>query len=79
MSFSNPKLTNPCKIFIKFKGDAGCFEYFDKEAGDAGEKKELMLPARFIVLDQLTTVTGFCNKDESGIYSNEIHYLSVIS
>lgn len=76
MSFSNPKLSNPCKKFIRFKGDKGIFQWFNKEQGESGENVELFLPARFIVLDQLTTIIGFSNKDESGIYSNEIHSLN---
>lgn len=70
MSISNPKLENPCKKFIDFKGDKGAFVYWDKEA----EKQiEIKLPIFFIVLDELATITGFNKKHDCGIYSNEVH------
>lgn len=72
MSFSQPKAENPAKKFLHFKGDKGIFEYYDK---DAEEKKELQAPFYFIVLDQLSTISGFSNEYNSGIYSNEVHSL----
>ena len=73
MSLSNPKLTNPCKKFIEFKGDSGKFQYWDKEQ----EKNiELAMPFRFIFLDELNSVTGFNDSAQAGIYSNEVHNLN---
>jgi hypothetical protein len=72
MSFSQPKAENPAKKFLHFKGDKGIFEYYDK---DAEEKKEFYAPFYFIVLDQLSTISGFSNEYNSGIYSNEVHSL----
>ena len=70
MSRSNPVLQNPCKKFIDFKADEGKFFFYDKEK----EKKvEMPMPIYFVVLDELSTITGFSKKFECGIYSNEVH------
>jgi hypothetical protein len=72
MSLSKPKLTNPCKKFIEFKGDSGIFRYWDKSL----EKNvELESPIKFIVLDELSTITGFNDFTQSGVFSNEIRSL----
>jgi len=76
MSLSNPKLQNPAKKFIEFKGDKGIFQYFDKELGEKGETVEFTMPFYFIVLDELSAITGFNEKNQCGIYSNEIHSLN---
>lgn len=69
MSLSAPKLQNPCRKFIEFKGDSGVFQYWDK----AAEKNvQLKMPISFIVLDELCTVAGFCDSMGAGIYSNEV-------
>jgi hypothetical protein len=70
MSRSNPVLQNPCKKFIQYKADEGKFSYYDKEAEDS---IEIQFPIYFVVLDELSTITGFSKKYESGIYSNEVH------
>jgi hypothetical protein len=69
MSKSNPRLENPCKKFINWKGDKGLFVYYDKET-----EKELtmLLPVYFVWLDELATITGYCKKHDCGIYSNEV-------
>jgi len=73
MSLSNPKLTNPCKKFIEFKGDSGKFQYWDKEQ----EKNiEVPLPLKFIYLDELNAVTGFNDSAQAGVFSNEVHNLN---
>lgn len=70
MSLSQPKVQNPCKKFIEFKGDAGIFQYYDKE-----NKKNIKLeyPIGFITLDELSTIKGFNEPSGSGVYSNEVH------
>ncbi len=73
MSLSNPKVTNPCTKFIEFKGDSGKFQYWDKSQ----EKNvEVLLPLKFIYLDELNSVTGFNDSAQAGIYSNEVHNLN---
>ena len=69
MSYSNPRITNPATKFIEFKGDTGEFFYYDK---DKEQKIQLKMPLYFIVLDELSTITGFNNRLGCGIYSNEI-------
>ena len=78
MSISQPKLQNPCKKFIEFKGDAGVFQYWDKNAPNPESKKpganiEMPLPIGFIVLDELSTIKGFNESSRSGVYANEVH------
>lgn len=75
MSFSNPTLENPCKKFIDFKSDDKQFVYWDKELGENGESVVIPTPIYFIVLDELTTITGYYKEGDCGIYSNEIHFL----
>jgi hypothetical protein len=78
MSVSQPKLENPCKKFIDFHGKTGKFTYFDKSKGEKGENVELVIDKGlyFIVLDELSSITGFNEKNQCGIYSNEVHYLN---
>lgn len=73
MSLSQPKISSPCKKFIDFKGSTGNFQFWDKSKK---ENIELKLPLRFIVLDELSTITGYSESANSGIYSNEVHNLS---
>jgi hypothetical protein len=70
MSKSNPKIENPCTKFIDFKGDKGRFFFYDKEK----EKQiDIPLPIYFTVLDELSTISGYNEKNDCGIYSNEVH------
>lgn len=70
MSLSTPKIKNPCKKFIEFKGNAGVFQFWNKEK----KQNELLdFPISFIVLDELSTITGFSDSTQSGVYSNEVH------
>lgn len=70
MSLSSPKINNPCKKFIEFKGDSGVFQYYDK---DNKKNVPLPYPLSFIVLDELSTIKGFNEASGSGIYANEVH------
>ena len=71
MSFSEPKLENPATKFIDFRD--GKFQYYDKEQ----EKNiQIELPIYFVVLDELSTISGFCEKHNCGIYSNEVHRIT---
>lgn len=71
MSLSKPhsdKPLNPAVKFLKFKN--GTFKYWDKEK----EKEiEVALPVKFMVLDELATVTGWHDESQSAIFSNEVH------
>jgi len=71
MSISNQtsdKPTNPATKFIKFKN--GKFSYYDK---DKKEEIEMELPIKFMVIDELATITGWHDESQSAIYSNEVH------
>jgi hypothetical protein len=71
MSFSQPtKVENPALHFYEWRN--GQLSRYDKE------KKEnvvVKLPFTFIVLDELTTISGYHEPSESGIFSNEIQYM----
>lgn len=67
MSLSQDRPTNPAKRFIKVK--SGALSYYDKEEG---ENVKVETPLEFIVLDQLATVKGWSDQDESGFWSNEV-------
>lgn len=69
MSLSNPVLTNPAKHFFEWKGQAGVLSWYDKENQ---KNVAVKLPFEFIVLDQLSKITGYSKTDESGIWSNEV-------
>lgn len=66
-------LSNPAKRFLEWKSNEKCFSYYDKE------KKEnvlVPLPFKFLVLDQLHTVSGWNDATSSGIFSNEVKFIS---
>ena len=66
-------LSNPAKRFLEWKSNDKCFSYYDKE------KKEnvlVELPFKFLVLDQLHTVSGWNDATSSGIFSNEVKFIS---
>ena len=69
MSFSNPKLKNPAKIFIELKNKVGEFQYYDK---DIKKYVSVPLPIYFVVLDELHIVKGYNKANKNGVYSNEI-------
>lgn len=67
MSLSQERPTNPSKVFLKIK--SGSVVYYDK---DLQENINVPTPLEFIVLDQLATIKGWCDADESGYWSNEV-------
>ena len=75
MSKSNPKIQNPCQKFIEFKSDKAQFAYFDKVKE---VQVEIPLPIYFIVLDELSTISGYNKRNDCGIYSNEVHFLDEV-
>lgn len=78
MSLSQPKLINPATKFIQWAGDINInsWFYYDKHL-----KNKVFFnknPIRVIILDQLSTVTGYSDKDKAGIYANEVKYAADI-
>ena len=68
MSLSNQTSTvSPAKHFLRVK--SGSVNFYDKEAG---ENINVPLPLSFVVLDQLATVKGWSDSDQSGYWSNEV-------
>ncbi|WP_296683170.1 hypothetical protein [Flavobacterium sp.] len=85
-AFAQP-LSNPAKRFLEWKSNDKTFGYYDKSIAEsmkgksADEIKEaanvkIQLPFKFLVLDQLHTVSGWNDATSSGIYSNEVKFIS---
>lgn len=72
MSRSSKSIENPARRFFKWKGKTGELAYWDKERGESGENVIVPLPFTFLVLDELSTIRGFCKQDDSGFWSNEV-------
>lgn len=66
-------LSNPSKRFLEWKSNDKCFSYYDKEKK---ENVSVPLPFKFLVLDQLHTVSGWNDATSSGIFSNEVKFIS---
>jgi len=60
---------NPATKLIDFNGETGIFDYYDKEKK---ENIELGTKIEFIVLNELSGITGWSDQDESAIWSNEV-------
>lgn len=68
MSLSNQTTTaSPVKHYLRVK--SGSVNYYDKEAG---ENVDVPVPLPMVVLDQLSTVKGWSDSDQSGYWSNEV-------
>ena len=72
MSLSRETIKNPATKFIEWKSSKKAFQFYDKEAE---ETVEIKLPIEFVILDELSTIKGWHEETESGIYSNEVHSL----
>lgn len=66
MSRSSPTLTNPAARFFEWR--SGKLSWYDKEKQESIPVK---LPFTFLPLDQLHTITGYSDQDQSGYWSNE--------
>lgn len=62
--------SNPASKVIKLSGKTGKFVWYDKEKQ---MDMELDYPITFLPLDILAQITGFSDKHQSQIFSNEIH------
>ena len=73
MSLSKPREKNPASKFIDWSGSLGKFKYYDKEKGqDILFEKEIFI----VPLDEFSTIKGYHDASTSGIFSNEVRYLS---
>ena len=71
-AFSAPQ-SNPSTKFLDWKSNDKCFEYYDKEKQ---EKVSVPLPFKFLVLDELHAIKGWNDASSSGIFSNEVKFIS---
>ena len=71
-AFSQPT-TNPVGKFFEWKSNEKTFVYFDKETKT---NVTVPLPFKFLVLDELHTIKGWNDATESGIYANEVKFIS---
>ena len=71
-AFAQPQ-SNPATMFIEWKSNDKAFEYYDKETQ---KKVSIPLPLKFLVLDELHAVKGWNDATSSGIFSNEVKFIS---
>jgi hypothetical protein len=64
---SQDRPQNPSKFFLKVSG--GTVHYYDKQAA---QEVDVPVPFEFTVLDQLGTIKGWSDADQSGFWSNEV-------
>lgn len=73
MSRSNPTegSKNPCTRWFEWAGgdEGGHARYYDK---DAKIQVKVPLPFTFLLLDELSTIRGWHDASDSGIYANEV-------
>jgi hypothetical protein len=71
-AFSAPQ-SNPTTKFLSWKSNDKCFEFYDKVNK---VKVPFQLPFKFLALDELHAVKGWSDSCQSGIYSNEVKFIS---
>jgi hypothetical protein len=69
---ANQEISNPSTRFFDWSGSEGKIKFFDKSLGEKGENVFVGLPFTFLILDVLTTITGYSDEHQSGFWSNEI-------
>ena len=71
-AFSAPQ-SNPATKFIDWKSDDKCFSFYNKETRT---NEQIPLPFKFLVLDELHAIKGWNDATSSGIFSNEVKFIS---
>jgi len=71
-AFSTPQ-SNPATKFLSWKSNDKQFSYYDKETK---ENVLIPLPLKFLVLDEMHSISGWNDATQSGIYSNEVKFIS---
>ena len=71
-AFAQPK-ANPSTKFLQWKSNEKCFEFYNNETQ---QKEKIGLPFKFLVLDEMHTVSGWNDASSSGIFSNEVKFIS---
>ncbi|QRY51809.1 hypothetical protein [Mycolicibacterium septicum] len=73
MSLSNPRsIDSPVKKHFRLKAQTGGITYYDR---DAQREVAVDTPFRFTVLDVLSTLKGWDDSSQSGVWSNEVRDL----
>lgn len=65
--FGEQTVKNPATKFYKWSGGEGKFQYWDGE-----QNVDVDLPITFLVLDVLSTIKGWSEEAQSGIWANEV-------
>ena len=65
--------SNPATKFLQWKSNDKAFAYYDKAKG---ENIKVALPFKFQFLEHFHTIKGWNDASESGIYSNEVKFIS---
>lgn len=65
--------SNPATKFLQWKSNDKCFAYWDKSKE---ENIKIELPFKFQFLEHFHTIKGWNDASESGIYSNEVKFIS---
>ena len=60
---------NPAKAFLEWRSNEKCFRFWNKEKE---ENQFITLPFKFLWLREYTTIKGFSDTHQGGIWSNEI-------
>ena len=64
---------NPATKFLEWKSNDKCFAYYDKQLK---EQVQVQLPLKVQFLEHFHTVKGWNDSSESGIYANEVKFIS---
>lgn len=71
-AFDAPQ-SNPALKFYEWKSNEKVFQFYDKEKK---ENVQQGLPFRFLALDEMHVISGWNDATGSGVYSNEVKYIS---
>lgn len=71
-AFNTPQ-SNPATKFIDWKSNDKCFSFYNKETST---NEQIPLPFKFLVLDELHAIKGWNDATSSGIFSNEVKFIS---
>jgi len=73
MSLLKPKMKNPVVRYYDWSGTKGKWKYYDK-----AEEEEVLLDQHIhiVIVDTLSTITGFNKQFNTGIFSNEVRSLA---
>lgn len=66
---NNTEVVNPATRWFEWSGANGTISYYDKELK---AKVDVKMPFTFLLLDSLSTIKGYSQSEENGIYSNEV-------